>query len=117
MQARMPAPGKLTLLRIIIGDDRIFGTHALHQELVVAAHRMGLAGATVMRGVIGYGPASRDIEPLLPLAGRPVIIEIIDSAEKISEFFAAVGDTIRDALVTVQTVDVLSPSVIDGRAE
>lgn len=108
IDASLPAARQSTLLRIVLGDDRVFGMHAFYQQLVLSAHRLGLAGATVTRAVIGYGPATRDIEPLLPLAGRPVIIEIIDSTEKIGEFLAAVRGSLAGALVTVQKVDVLS---------
>jgi len=108
MEGCLPAATESTLLRIVLGDDRMFGMHAFYQQVVLAAHSMGLAGATVTRGVAGYGPASRDVQPLLPLAARPVIIEIIDSAEKIAAFLAAVRGTLQDALVTVQKVAVLS---------
>ena len=103
----LPAARESTLLRIILDDDRVLGMHTVYQQLVLAAHRMGLAGATVTRGLVGYGPASRNTEPLLPLASPPVIIEIVDSAERISEFLAAVRSLLDDALVTVQKVMVL----------
>ncbi len=102
----MQPPCDATLLRIVLGDDCVFGNHGVHDQIVHKANAMGLAGATVVRGIIGYGPATRDA---IPLGGRPVIIEIIDTESKIREFLPSIRPMIKGSLVTKQKISVLNP--------
>lgn len=75
-------------LRVYLGEaDRLKHT-ALHEVLIREARRAGLAGATAWRGILGFGPASRlRSERILDLSSDlPVVVEIVDEAEKIERF-------------------------------
>lgn len=104
----MQPPCEATLLRIVLGDDHVFGHHALYEEIVLKAHAKGMAGATVVRGLMGYGPATQHVEPLIPLGGRPVIIEIIDTEPRIRDFLPSIQSMLEGSLLTLQKVSVLS---------
>ena len=101
----MQPPCDATLLRIVLGDDRIFGHRGVLDQVVHKANAMGLAGATVVRGISGYGPVTRDA---IPLGGRPVIIEVIDTESKIREFLPSIRPLIKGSLVTQQKISVLN---------
>lgn len=104
----MPIPREATLLRIFIGHDDTFEDKPLYEEIVSKARAMALAGATVTRGVLAYGPASIATEFMLRLSeDLPIVIEIVDSADKIEAFLSVIEDMIESGLVTLQTVTVL----------
>ncbi len=103
----MHAPREATLLRIFVGHDDTFEDKPLYEEIVFKARAMAMAGATVTRGVLAYGPASVETQFLLRLSeGLPIVIEIVDSDEKIKAFLPVVNDMIESGLVTLQTVTV-----------
>src|SRR5207237_793528 len=94
------------LLRIFIGDsDRAEG-RPLHQVLVERARAMGLAGATVFHGVMGYGRHARvHTAKLVESSGDlPVVIELVDSEDAIARYLAAVDRLIAEGLVTLEKV-------------
>ncbi|MDR3530794.1 MAG: DUF190 domain-containing protein [Rhodopila sp.] len=106
--ARMQAPGEATLLRIAVGYDDTFENKPLYDQIVLKARAMEMAGATVIRGLLAYGPASREHTFSLRLSeDLPVVIDIVDTAEKIEEFLPVVDDMVETGLVTVQKVTVL----------
>lgn len=99
------------LLRVFVGErDRLDG-QPLHEAVVREAHRRGLAGATVLRGVLGYGRHSRlHTAKILTLAeDLPLVIEIVDTPGRIAEFLPWLEDTVREGLVTLEKVRVLGP--------
>ena len=104
----MHAPCEATLLGIFVGCDDTFDDKILHDQIVLKARAMEMAGATVTRGVLGYGPASRELQIVLRLSeDLPIVIDIIDTDKKIKEFLPVVEDMIDSGLMTVQKVTVM----------
>ncbi|MBK8702281.1 MAG: DUF190 domain-containing protein [Saprospiraceae bacterium] len=101
------------LLRIFIGEiDKSHHT-PLYEALVLAAKKQGIAGATVIRGILSYGASSRiHTAKLLDLShDLPIIVEIVDSAEKIDQFLET-ADTLIEAancgaLITIEKAEVI----------
>jgi uncharacterized protein len=110
----MKLTGEGKLLRIFIGESDKAHHQSLFEALVLAAREHGLAGTTVLRGVEGFGANSRFIHSakILRLSeDLPMIIEIVDSEEKIKTFLPVL-DTLLElsncgALVTLEKVEVI----------
>jgi PII-like signaling protein len=97
------------LLRIFIGEsDRLHG-HPLYEAIVLKARELHLAGATVLRGPLGFGASSRlHTAKIMRLSeDLPVIIEIVDSKEKIDELMPHIDAMVSEGLVTLERVQVL----------
>lgn len=106
--ALLHAPCEATRLRIYVGDDDTFDDRPLADQIILKARAMGLAGATVSRGTLAFGPATLELQIQLRLSeDRPVVIDIVDSDEKIREFLPIVDDMIESGLVTVEPVSVV----------
>jgi len=105
----MQAPHEALLLRIFIGENDRAGHQPLYEALVLKARELHLAGATVLRGPMGYGASSRmHTAKILRLSmDLPVVIEIIDSAEKIDAFLPVLDQMLEGGLVTLEPVKVL----------
>ena len=105
----MQAPTKATLLRIYLGESDRAGNLPLYEALVLRAREMHLAGATVLRGPMGFGKASRvHTAKILQLsADLPMLVEIVDEEEKVRSFLEAVGPLLGNGLVTLESVEVL----------
>ncbi|HLG59655.1 MAG TPA: DUF190 domain-containing protein [Vicinamibacterales bacterium] len=104
---KIPTDGKL--LRIFIGEaDRWHGA-PLYQAIVEEARKEGLAGATVWKGFVGFGAHSRlHTTKILRLStDLPVVIEIVDAADKIDAFLPQLDLMVQEGLVTVEKVEVL----------
>ena len=102
----MQAPYEATLLRIFLREDDVFRDKLLCEQLVLKARAMGLAGASVTRGILGYGPTIQ--EPDFGLAiDRPVVLEIVESDDKIQRFLSTIDAMIESGLVTLQPVTVV----------
>jgi PII-like signaling protein len=97
------------LLRIFIGEADRWQHRPLHEAIVLAAREAGLAGATVLRGAIGFGASSHlHTSKILRLsADLPVVIEIVESEEKINAFLPALDRMMGGGLVTVEPVRVI----------
>jgi len=96
------------LLRIFIGEsDRCEG-RPLYEWIVLQARKQGLAGATVLRGLQGFGANSRlHTAKILRLSSDlPVVIEIADRREKIEAFLPSIEDAISEGLITLEKVEV-----------
>jgi PII-like signaling protein len=95
----MKLEGEGKLLRIFIGEADRFNHKALYEALVLKAREMGLAGATVLRGIEGFGARSLvHTAKILRLSeDLPVVIEIVDSEEKVDRFANVAGDMITQA--------------------
>jgi len=102
----MQAPYEATLLRIFLREDDVFRDKLLCEQLVLKARAMGLAGASVTRGIFGYGPTIQ--VPDFGLAvDRPVVLEIVESDKNIQRFLSAIDAMIESGLVTLQPVTVV----------
>jgi len=97
------------LLRIFIGESDQFGDRPLYEAIVLKAREMHLAGATVLRGPMGFGQSSllHTAKILRLSVDLPLIIEIVDSEEKINTLLPALEDMIGSGLVTLEKVQVL----------
>jgi PII-like signaling protein len=109
----MPLTGKAKLLRMFLGERDKIGHQPLFEAIVEKARKMGLAGATVLRGVEGFGAASVIHKAkLLELSeDLPFVIEIIDSEEKIQAFIGEADKLLEEAgcgvLITLETVEII----------
>ena len=105
----MMIPRNAMLLRIFIGENDRFGHRPLYEAIVMKARELHLAGATVLRGPMGFGHSSRlHTAKILRLSGDlPLVIEIVDSEEKISGFLPALEPMIGSGLVTTEKVQVI----------
>lgn len=97
------------LLRLFIGESDEHAGRPLHEAIVLAAREMGLAGATVLRGAMGYGRSSRlHTAKILRLSeDLPVVIEMVDGAERIDGFLARAEPMLGSCLVTLETVRIV----------
>jgi uncharacterized protein len=100
---------KALLLRIYIGESDRFDHHPLYEAIVLKAREQGLAGATVLRGPMGYGHSSRlHTAKVLRLSeDLPMIVEIIDREEKITAFLPLLDDMVEGGLISLEEVRVL----------
>ena len=105
----MSIPEEGFLLRIFIGESDRHGHRPLYEAIVLKAREQGMAGATVLRGVMGFGKHSvLHTTKILRLSeDLPMVIEIVDSREKIDAFVASVDEMLADGLVTLEPVTVL----------
>ncbi len=102
----LPDAGKL--LRIFIGELDTHEGQPLYQWLVEEARRNGLAGATVLRGMGGYGAHSRlhSAKVLRLAVDLPIVVEIVDTEEKIEAFLPIIDAAIPEGLATVERVQI-----------
>ena len=102
----MILPEEGELLRIFIGESDKHDGKPLFEWIVRKARQSGLAGATVLRGLEGFGAHSRvHTAKLLRLSSDlPVVIEIIDTREKIDRFLPQIEDAIKEGLATLEKV-------------
>jgi len=105
----MQIPEKAVLLRIFIGEDDKHERIPLYEAIVLKAREQGLAGATLLRGPMGYGHRSHlHTTKILRLSqDLPLVIEIVDSEAKIDAFLPALDDMMTGGLVTMEEVKVL----------
>lgn len=97
-------------MRIFIGEADRFHGRPLYEAIVESARRKGLAGATVLRGLMGFGADSRmHTAHILRLSeDLPIVIEIVDSPERIEEFLPEIDSMIEEGLVTLEKVQVFA---------
>jgi hypothetical protein len=104
----MVLPRDGCLLRIFIGESDRHAGRPLYQWIVLQAREAGLAGATVLRGMMGYGAHSRlhtfKIERLS--LDLPIVVEIVDTREKLEAFLEQIDGDIKEGLATLETMDV-----------
>src|SRR3954453_21086151 len=102
----MHIPEDAVLLRIFVGEDDRFDPQPLYEAIVLKAREMQLAGATVLRGPMGFGHSSRlHTAKILRLSEElPLVIEIVDAEEKIAAFLPELDAMMGSGLVTLETV-------------
>lgn len=105
----MKLEGEGKLLRIFIGESDRWQGRPLFEAIVRQVREAGGAGATVLRGIEGFGAHSRiHTARILRLSeDLPIVIEVVDTAEKIDALLPALDAMIEDGLVTIETVQVL----------
>jgi hypothetical protein len=105
----MQAPQAAVLLRIYTGEGHRDGDKPLYESIVLRAREQGLAGATVLRGPMGYGHAAviRTASLLEVASSLPLVIEIVDSEAKVRPFLDALTHMPGIGLVTLEKVEVV----------
>ena len=105
----MQLPEQCEILRVYIGEADKHGGRPLHEAIVEEARRRGMAGATVLRGIMGFGANSRiHTARILRLSeGLPIVVEIIDRPERVAEFLPWLDEAVRDGLLTVEEARVV----------
>lgn len=98
------------LLRIFIGEQDKFDGKPLYEALVLEARKLGLAGATVYRGVLGYGANSVvHTDKILRLSqSLPVVVEIVDTPEKIEAFLPTLDEMMQEGMATLEKARVIT---------
>ena len=105
----MHIPENAMLLRIFVGEDDRHEHTPVYEAIVLKAREMHMAGATVLRGPMGFGQSSRlHTAKILRLSGDlPVIIEMVDAEDKINAFLEALEELMPSGLVTLEKVRVV----------
>jgi uncharacterized protein len=109
MEGQMQIPKDAVLLRIFFGENDRFEHQPLYEAVVLKAREMHLAGATVLRGPMGYGHSSRlHTAKILRLSfDLPMVVEIVDTEAKIMEFLPVLDGMMNSGLITLEKVQVL----------
>jgi PII-like signaling protein len=105
----MQIPKDAVLLRIFFGEDDRHEHRPLYEAIVLKAREMHLGGATVLRGPMGFGHSSRlHTAKILRLSfDLPIVVEIVDTEQKITEFLPVLDGMMSSGLVTLEKVQVL----------
>ena len=106
----MQIPDQAVLLRIFIGENDHCDGKPLYEAIVLKAREQHLAGATVLRGPMGFGKSSRlHTSKILRLSeDLPVVIEIVDTAERVDSVLPVLDEMVSEGMVTVERVDVIA---------
>jgi len=105
----MKVPEDGQLLRIFLGESDQWEGIPLYEAIILKARELNIAGATMLRGMMGYGAASRiHTAKILRLSeDLPVIVEIVDSAEKIAILLPFIDEMVTEGLVTLEDIRVI----------
>jgi len=105
----MKSPEQGCLLRIFLGESDTWKGRPLYEVIVLEARRLRLAGATVLRGPMGFGARSRlHTAKVLRLSDDlPIVIEIVDSRDKVDELLERIEPMLADGLVTLERVQII----------
>ncbi len=107
----MTLHGTVQRLTVYLGEDDTWHHKPLYTEIVHRAHQAGLAGASVLRGIEGFGASSPRVHTsrILSLSeDLPVVVVIVDTAEKIQAFLPQVDEVVAEGLVTVEEVQAVA---------
>ncbi len=115
----MHLPQDAMLLRIFIGESDRWKHQPLYEAIVLKARAMHLAGATVLRGPMGFGMSSRlHTAKILRLSmDLPLVIEIVDTEEKINAFLPTIDQMMKGGLITLEKVRVIDYRSAEGFPE
>jgi len=105
----MKLPEQGLLLRIFIGEADHYKGRPLYEQIVLKARELNLAGATVLRGLMGFGANSRvHTAKLLRLSeDMPMIIELVDTEENLNKLLPFLDETVTEGLITMEKVRVI----------
>ena len=105
----MQAQQEATLLRLFVGERDRYGHQPLYEAIVVKAREQGLAGATVLRGLLSYGRSSvLHTTKILELSeDLPMVVEIVDTEEHIQNFLPTLDSMMSSGLITLEKVRVM----------
>jgi PII-like signaling protein len=105
----MKLPEQGMLLRIFIGEADKYQGKPLYEKITLKARELGLAGATVLRGVMGFGADSRmhSAKILRISEDLPIVIELVDSEENLNKLLPFLDETVTEGLITLEKVKVI----------
>jgi PII-like signaling protein len=103
----MPAPSPGKLLRVHIQEHDKFQGQPLYEAIVKKCREMGIAGATVYRGLEGYGETSEIHRHHMLLHDQPIVVTVIDSAENIARLLPAVEQMVDKGMIAISDVEVV----------
>jgi PII-like signaling protein len=105
----MKLPEQSVLLRIFIGESDKYNHKPLYEQIILKARELNLAGATAIRGILGFGADSRiHSAKLLALSiDLPIIIEIVDTQENIDKLLPFIDATVVEGMVTLENIRVI----------
>ena len=105
----MKIPESGVLIRIFVGESDTHHGVPLYEAIVVRARELNMAGATVVRGIMGFGATSRiHSSKILRLSeDLPIVIEMIDSEEKINLLMPFLDEHVKEGLITMENVKVI----------
>ena len=105
----MKLPEEGMLLRIFVGESDKYKGKALYEQIVIKARELNLAGATVVRGIMGFGADSRmHSAKILRLSeDLPVVIELVDTEENLNKLLPFLDETVQEGLITLEKVRVI----------
>ncbi len=105
----MKLPEEGVLLRIFIGETDLYKGKPLYEQIVMEARKLNLAGATVIRGIMGFGAHSRiHTSKVLQLSeDLPLVIEIVDTKENLEKLLPFLDKTVKEGLITMEKVKVI----------
>jgi uncharacterized protein len=106
----MRLPEEAELLRIFIGESDHYQGRPLYEAIVLEARKRGMAGATVLRGIMGFGANSRlHTAKVLRLSeDLPIIVEIVDKPERIADLLPELDNMIGEGLITLERARVIA---------
>jgi len=113
----MHIEGEAKLLRIFVGESDLFHHIPVYEKIVTEARKAGLAGATVIKGIMGFGGSSRiHTAKLLRLSeDLPLVVEIVDEEKKIEEFIPVLNKIFEEAnsggLITMEKASIIKYTV------
>lgn len=104
------------VLRIFVGESDSWQGKPVYEAITLKARELKLAGATVFRGSLGYGATSRlhTVKVLQISEDLPVVVEIIDTKEKIDEFLPHIDQMLKGGLVVLEKVQILKQQTVPG---
>ena len=105
----MKLKGKASLLRIFVGESDKFNGKPIYELIVFRARELKLAGATVLRGIMGFGAHSHlHTAKILRLSeDLPIVIEMVDTRENLEKIMPFLDEIVRDGLVTIEDMEII----------
>ncbi len=119
----MHIEGEAKLLRIFVGESDKINHVPVYEKIVLEARKAGLAGATVTKGIMGFGGSSRiHTAKILRLSeDLPLVIEIVDEEKKIGDFIPILNDLIERAnsggMITMEKVSIIKYTIANKKQE
>lgn len=106
----MKLPEESELLRVFVGESDRFEGRPLYQAIVEQARSRGMAGATVLRGLMGFGATSRlhTVKVLRISEDLPMVVEIVDRPERIEAFLPELEAMVPEGLITMEKIRVVA---------
>ncbi len=105
----MKLPENGSLLRVFVGENDNCGGKALYEAIVIKARELNLAGATVLRGIMGFGAGSQvhTAKILMLSEDLPIVVEIVDTRENLEKLIPFLNENVEEGVVTIENVEMI----------